>query len=581
MGKSFVDPTDEGVHTSRGERKVVLMAGYRLDSIAGLARQIEFAPTDVRTAQLASAEDLLHDLDSNKAYPLDFVTFRITGFRSRSTVLEEQSLIPGIALQHDLGKLIEEVSDTLNVVAADVGEPVLTIEDLTEKFNVTSKTIQRWRRRGLPARRFVFAAGKRRVGFLVRSVERFVQLHSDEVSQATNFSQLTTDEIDAIIRRARRLATSCQCCMHEIARRIAKKMRRSHLTVLHTIRRHDTDHPALAIFALAAAPVPETDRARLIRGFKKGTPLTVLAKRACRPRSVVYRVILEERIDRLTHRKQKFIDDPLYHQNDAPEVISNLITAEELAAPRPRDERVPKDLPAYFQSLYRTPLLTRGRERALFLKFNYHKFQFVTARRELDANYARSRDVQNLERHLKLATHTKNDIVTANLRLVVSVARRHVRPGVDLMELVSDGNITIMRAAESFDFHKGNKFSTYATLALMKGFARAVPLMLAAKRKAGAGEEMLTSVADRNALSSTLAATHDELRGLLSKLEPSERAVLLANYGVDHASSSLRGIQPTPDDLDATHGLSRQRIRQIEQRAMEKLRTLISARDDA
>ena len=49
------------------------------------------------------------------------------------------------------------------------------------------------------------------------------------------------------------------------------------------------------------------------------------------------------------------------------------------------------------------------------------------------------------------------------------------------MELVSDGTMTLMRAIDSFDIHRGHKFSTYATLALMKGFARSVPQMLHAR----------------------------------------------------------------------------------------------------
>ena len=52
------------------------------------------------------------------------------------------------------------------------------------------------------------------------------------------------------------------------------------------------------------------------------------------------------------------------------------------------------------------------------------------------------------------------------------------------MELISDGNITLMRAVESFDVHKGNRFSTYATFALMKGFARSVPEMLSGRHVA-------------------------------------------------------------------------------------------------
>ena len=63
--------------------------------------------------------------------------------------------------------------------------------------------------------------------------------------------------------------------------------------------------------------------------------------------------------------------------------------------------------------MYRTPLLTPAKERALFLKFNYHKFQFVTARRELEPRFARARDLALLEHHLHQATQTKNAIVRA------------------------------------------------------------------------------------------------------------------------------------------------------------------------
>src|SRR5688500_13578913 len=148
---------------------MAIVAKFRIDSIAALARQMAFAPSDTRASQVAAAEELLHDIDPAKAYPLEFVVFRITGYRPKPAAAD---LLTGIALQHDLGLLIEQVSDTLDVPTTSLSEPVLTIEDVTERFNVTSKTIQRWRRKGLPARRFVFADGKRRVRFLVGSVRR-------------------------------------------------------------------------------------------------------------------------------------------------------------------------------------------------------------------------------------------------------------------------------------------------------------------------------------------------------------------------------------------------------------------------
>src|ERR1041385_2784802 len=120
------------------------MAEFRIDSIADLARQMTFTPQETRAAQVTSAESLLHEIDPAKAYPLDFVIFRITGYHPKK-VAEE--LLTGLALQHDLGILIERLSDTLDLQAETLAEPVLSIDDVTEKFAVTSKTIQRWRRR--------------------------------------------------------------------------------------------------------------------------------------------------------------------------------------------------------------------------------------------------------------------------------------------------------------------------------------------------------------------------------------------------------------------------------------------------
>ena len=70
---------------------------------------------------------------------------------------------------------------------------------------------------------------------------------------------------------------------------------------------------------------------------------------------------------------------------------------------------------------------------------------------------------------------TKNQIARANLRLVVSIAKRHVTPDQNFFELVSDGNVSLLRAIEKFDFARGNKFSTYASWAIMKNFARTIP----------------------------------------------------------------------------------------------------------
>lgn len=541
------------------------MAEYRLDSLGSLARQMAFTPHDTLTPQLVAAEELIHSIDPARAYPLDFVIYRITGYHPKKVAGD---LLTGLALQHDLGLLIEQLSEGLNILVTSLAEPVLSIEDVTERFNVTSKTIQRWRRRGLPARRFIFADGKRRVGFLLSSVERFFTAHRDQVPTARNLSTVEGCEQELILRRAKLLARECGCWEDEIARRIARKLNRSPATILHTIRKYDAEHSQeTCILHWAPIDIPQEDRSKILRAYRHGTPIKSLAEKYHQSRSAIYRVIMEERIARLNRKKVKFIDDPLYHQEGAADAVRQIVQQDEIIQTAGEELRTPRDLPPYLQELYRTPLLTPGRERALFLKFNFHKHQFVQLRTDLEPQFARSRDLDRLEQHRHDAIETKNQIVRANLRLVVSVARKHLRYGLNLMELISDGNITLMRAVEGFDTHKGNRFSTYATLALMKGFARSVPMMRAMS-KCNTPQEMLGELPDSSNQRQIDRFLHrEQVIHLLSRLDDRERAILQARYGLEHNTN------PTSyEEVGRRLGLSRERMRQIERGAIEKLR---------
>ena len=541
------------------------MAKFRIDKIAELSRQLTFTPQEARLLQLTAAEALLLEIDPAKAYPLEFLVFRITGYRPK---LVEQALLTGLAVQHDLGLLIEQASATLNLRADNIGQPVLGIDDVAERFNVTSKTIQRWRRRGLAARRFIFPDGKRRVGFLAATVERFLAIHRDQVVRAANFSQVSPAEEAHILRRAARLAIHSRCSVSEICRRIARRLNRSPLTIAHIVRNRDQNHPDSAIFAAAPVELGQEDRGEMLRAYRRGTPIAALARRMNRSRCAIYRVIIDERLAQLNRRKVRFIDDVLYHQPDAAEVVDQIVAQEELPADRKGEEmRIPRDLPPYLADLYRTPLLSPARERALFLKLNFHKFQFVTARRRIEPQLARARDLNLLEACRHNIVEARNQIVSANLRLVVSVARKHLRPGLSLMELISDGNLTLMRAVESFDFHRGYRFSTYATLALMKGFARSVSQMLSSGREAIHSPVLLASVADGHGSNAAQRMMHrDEVSRLLSRLEQRERDVLRAHYGLNE------GRAATYEQVGSRMGLSKQRVRQIEQSALAKLR---------
>src|SRR5512133_3961580 len=81
IGPKVVDSLVDRAPAGRDNRR--LMAKFRIDTLDNLARQLTFSPHDARVAQLAAAEDLLHTLDPAKAYPLDFVIFRVTGYHPK------------------------------------------------------------------------------------------------------------------------------------------------------------------------------------------------------------------------------------------------------------------------------------------------------------------------------------------------------------------------------------------------------------------------------------------------------------------------------------------------------------------
>ena len=219
--------------------------GYQNATLKQLRdQQVRFAPRDKKIEQVNRAERLLTELDKNRTYTYEYLCFRVTDFRPTANAA---ALIPGQDAIHDLRLFVEDVSDAANLPVEDAGEPVHTVEELSKMFNVSTKTISRWREQGLVSRRFIYEGRRKRVGFLRSSVERFVNSNHERVKRGERFSQLTDEERRDIVDRARRLVQAGGC-PSEVARRIAKHMNRSVETVRYTLKQFDQQHPDQAVF---------------------------------------------------------------------------------------------------------------------------------------------------------------------------------------------------------------------------------------------------------------------------------------------------------------------------------------------
>jgi RNA polymerase sigma factor (sigma-70 family) len=295
----------------------------------------------------------------------------------------------------------------------------------------------------------------------------------------------------------------------------------------------------------------------------------------------MYRVLNEIRAQRFLDQPIEFIfhasfDDPAV----APAIVGDMPEAEAFEESR-RKLRIPKDAPPELFSNYEMPLLAKDQEQHLFRKMNFLKYRAFKLLDEMKLpsgliNYLKLRveTLDQAEAYLKEANQVKELLIRCNMRLVTSVAKRHSGQAENFFELLSDGNMSLMRAVEKFDFSRGNKFSTYAMWALMKNFARSIPDEKNRRERFVTGNEELFDAAEdkRTDEQECLAAAEQakaRVNRLLDFLDPREREIIRMRAGLENGSDGM-----TLEKIGEKLGITKERVRQVHVRAIKKLRSL-------
>ena len=530
-------------------------------------QQVRYAPRHKKVEQIERAERLISEIDPKKTYSYEYLCYRITDFRP-DTIPGNTML--GAAAKHDLRLFVEDVSDAADIRVEDMIEQVHTVAELSKLFKVSTKTISRWREQGLVSRRFIFG-GRKRVGFLRSSVERFVAKNNDRVKRGERFSQLSAEERDDIIDLARRLAVAGSC-PSEVARRIAEQANRSVETIRYTLKQFDDKHPDLAVFPSRTGPLTEEAKQKIYQQYRRGVSVESLARRYCRTRTSVYRIVNEMRATRILELPLDYIHNDSFSKKKLETEILGPIPESDSPG---RKTRAPSGLPPYLASLYDTPLLNREQEYHLFRKFNYLKCKASQLRDGLNPARAKSVTMEEIEQLYEQAVQIKNQIVQSNLRLVVSIAKRHVNSTDDFFTLVSDGNMSLIRAVEKFDYSRGNKFSTYASWAIMKNFARTIPHEFKHRDRFRTSlDEMFTSQEDARGdqmeEESAQRLRSEQVNKILSRLDDREQKIIISRFGLDY-SQEPQTLKEVGDEM----GVTKERVRQIEARALSKLRQVV------
>jgi len=532
-------------------------------------QQAKFAPTHTKMEQMDRAEQLLGRIDTTQSYTYRSVHEAITGFRPDQY---PDLMVTGEELQHDLRLFVEDLSASLNIPVEDAGEPVFTVGDLSEKYNVSTKTVSRWRQRGLVSRKFKFG-NRSRVGFLRSSVDRFVKENHQDVDRGANFTHLSDTDKTELVLKARRLAAH-GASPSETVEQLSKTLKRSPELVRYTLKNYDAENPENAVFPMASIPLTPERKQEIYQRYQQGTPVEKLTEEFQRTRTSIYRVVAEVRAELVLSHNVDYMDSPEFHEPGADKVILGLPPEVDKKG---TTTKTPPGLPNYLASLYTVPLLTREEEGYYFRKMNYLKFKALELQQKIDPKKPSAKKLDKFEQFIAKAVEVKNFLIRSNLRLVVSIAKRHMKPTTNFFEMVSDGNMSLIRAIEKFDYTKGNKFSTYASWAIMKNYARSIPKEYKVLDRFRTGNEEVFQFSKDNRSYpmqevEANAQQHQLIMSILDQLDDRERSIILHRFGLE------RGSEPeTLEQVGTRFGVTKERIRQIESRTMDKIRKIAAA----
>ena len=315
----------------------------------------------------------------------------------------------------------------------------------------------------------------------------------------------------------------------------------------------------------------EAVQREMYQRYRGGESAETLARRYGLDVAGVRRILVQVRYQRVKALPLDPIPNDEFPRATAARQKALLGPAPAPAEPPPR-VRSPAGGPPYRTSLYEVPLLTREQEVHLFRKMNYLKYKASELVARLDPERPDNRLLDQIEQLYQQSIEVKNEIIRANLRLVVAMTKRYARSREPLFELVSDGNISLMRAAEKFDYARGCRFSTYATWAIIKNFTQTISRAHRDHaRFRNAGEEVFQTVPDQRTNQQAEEAAQIQREGevaqLLEQLDDRERRIIRDRYGLDSGREPM-----TLKEVGSVMGVSKERIRQLATRAIAKLR---------
>ena len=412
------------------------LSSIRLDALSDLVAELRYTPREALRRCVERTESLATELDPETTYPMEWVVFRVTGYRPKDA---PDAMVVGEALIADLSSLLEHLCDVAETGEEDINAEALSTEDLMERWGVSRRSVERYRRQGLVARRYDDESGVTRLAFSADVVEAFEDRRGDRLERARSFERIGAEERAWLYRRALRYRSSLGCRFAAIARRLSERSGRSLGAVRRALQAADeaTGAPVFRVRTNLAEQQSRTIARAIDWGIKPG----VIAERYGRARTSVLRIAVDEHAARLRAHLDRILPADAPTEADLDGAAEQILTA-----PGATDFTPPPpvlEAKAMLVSLetHPQPEATQeaeaGAARYLLL---------LRAGRAIDAlasSMALSTAVDEIETDLRWALGLERMLVATQLPLVVRTIEQ--RLGFGLMTLRPDQIRTVVR----------------------------------------------------------------------------------------------------------------------------------------
>ena len=225
-------------------------------------------------------------------------------------------------------------------------------------------------------------------------------------------------------------------------------------------------------------------------------------------------------------------------------------------------------------------LMKPAEEKLMFLRFNFAKLKFGRIQRRIKrkgTGKLEKKDAQELVQWYNRFEHLREYLVRTNLALVLAMAKRTRLGDVDFAEVVSEGNMALIRAVDKFNVDKGFKFSTYACRAILKAFSRTA--MKHSRHRQRFPVEFEPDLEKSNWLETKRGDVRDdcvyELKTIVDRnmadLTDVEQTVLKRRFNWEQDANNPL----TLEQVGKIIGVTKERVRQIQNKALTKIRKLM------